>query len=380
MRRNDEPDRRLRALAALAALATATALLAAAPAPRLAPPPKLPQLVAWNDPLEHAFTVRVPAGWRIEGGTRRNSPIDARNYVVAHSPDGSITAYVDAPGILPRQEPHPAYYALGWYEGRVVQSQAGPLAIERFKSGAQFAREFASTQVCRGAEAEASFDLPAATSRINAEIAPLAARAGARAQASAGEFVYHCGARSGYDYAVTVEAFTTPGGPRNWAVYKLAGYVSNRADLDLARYVMNAMVASLQLDPAWQAAYERQIHDTTGALMAMSDRITRESIQRAQQSLQQNMAMVQRRQQEFDQISAMRQSSFQRQQESQSRIAQRWSDITLGQVHGCDDLGRCATVSNEYQYHWVDKSGNVVPGPSDGSAPGPGYHTFTPDS
>lgn len=363
----------------LCILAVGLTAPAASAAPALAPPPKLPQLVAWTDPLERAFTVRVPAGWTIAGGTRRNSPIDARNFVVARSADGRVTAYVDAPGILPRQEPHPAYFSLGWYEGRVVQSQAGPLMIERFRTGAQFAQEYANG-MCREAQREASFDLPTATARINAEIAPVAARAGVRAHASAGEYVYRCGDRSGYDYAVTVEAFTTPSGPRNWAVYKLAGYVADRSELDVARYVMNAMISSLKLDPAWEAAYEQQIHDTTGALTAMSDRITQESIQRAQQSLQQNVAMVNRRQQEFDRMSAMRESSFKRQQDSRSAIANRWSDIILGQVHGCDDLGRCATVSNEYQYHWVDKSGNVVPGPSDGSPPGPGYHPFTPDS
>jgi hypothetical protein len=142
---------------------------------------------------------------------------------------------------------------------------------------------------------------------------------------------------------------------------------------------MNALVSSFTIDPAWQASYERQIQDTTGALGEISNRITQESIRRAQQSLQQNIEQVQRRQKEFDQISEMRQSSFQRQQESADRIRQRWSDITLGQVHGCDDLGRCSEQSNEYQYHWTDKSGNVVGGPADGSPPGPDYRPWTPD-
>ena len=86
----------------------------------LAQQPRAPELVRWMDPTERAFTVNVPKDWRISGGTQRNSSIDARNWVEAESPDGKITVRVDDPSILPRQVPHPAYYRLGWYEGRVV--------------------------------------------------------------------------------------------------------------------------------------------------------------------------------------------------------------------------------------------------------------------
>lgn len=78
-------------------------------------------------------------------------------------------------------------------------------------------------------------------------------------------------------------------------------------------------------------------------------------MQAAQQSMEQNMKMVQDR--------------------------QRWSDITLGQIHGCDDLGNCQTVSNDYQYYWTKDGRTVVGGPSDGTPPNhdPRYHKWTPD-
>lgn len=144
---------------------------------------------------------------------------------------------------------------------------------------------------------------------------------------------------------------------------------------------MNAMRTSFAVDRAWQARYERQIHDTTGALMEISNRLTQESIQTAQRSLQQNIAQVQRRQQEFEQMAKGSMDSFHRQQESQDRIRQRWSDITLGQIHGCDDLGNCTEVSNDYQYYWTKDGKTVVGGPSDGTPPGhdPQYRKWTPD-
>ena len=67
----------------------------------IAAPPQLPQMTRWTDPTERAFTVSVPAGWRITGGTHRNAPIDARNYVVAESPDGKIKVWVNDPRCCP---------------------------------------------------------------------------------------------------------------------------------------------------------------------------------------------------------------------------------------------------------------------------------------
>ncbi len=347
----------------------------------LAPPPKLPQMVRWSDPTERAFTVNVPSGWRITGGTHRIAPIDARNYVGAESPGGKIKVWLDDPNILPRQVPHPAYYRLGWYEGRVVQSPSGPLRIESFKTGARFAQEFAAERICRTPQSLSAFDLQNETQRMSAEVAPVAARARVQAMTSAGEFVFRCGDRFGYTYAVTVLAFTTQQGPRNWAVYKLAGYLSDKAEVDIARYVMNAMRGSFAIDPGWEARYERQINDTTGALMEMSNRITQTSMQMAQQSMEQNMKMVQQRQRQFDQMNQGIMSSYQRQQASQDKLRQRWSDITLGQIHGCDDIGNCTTVSNDYQYYWTKDGRTVVGGPSDGRPPGhdPQYRKWTPD-
>ena len=351
-----------------------SAAIAQAPASSISP-----QFATWTDPTEHAFTVKAPIGWNIKGGTHRNSPIDARNYVDAQSTDGKVRVWIDAPTILPRQEPHPAYYQLGWYQGRVVQSPAGPLYIASFESGATFARGETALYVCQRPQALSSFDLAAESRAMTSSIASAAARAGVHATASAGEFVYHCADRSGYTYAVTVLAFTTPQGPHSWAVYKVGGYLADKSEVDVARYVLDQMRTSFQIDPTWQANYERQIHDTTGALMEISNRLTQDSIQEAQQSLARNTAAVEAHQRAFDQSTAATSSAFARQQQSEDSIRQRWSDITLGQIHGCDDLGNCGEVSNDYDYYWTKDGKTVVGGASDGSPPGPEYHAWKPD-
>ena len=343
-------------------------------------PPKLPGMVLWSDPTEHAFTVQAPVGWRITGGTHRIAPTDARLYVRAESPDGKIRVWINDPDVLPRQEPNPYYYGLGWYEGRVVRGPMGPLAIERFRTGSQFAREFTGQRICRNPRTLSAFDMRYETRQLNRGIAPSAARAGVRAMASAGDYTYRCEKnRSGFTYSVTLRAWNTPMGPHTWVVYKLAGYLSDRSRIDIARYVMNRMIASFKIAPAWQARYDRQIHDTTGALMEISNRITRASIEQARQSLNQNIRLENERQKQFDQMNHMIMSGYQRRQNIQSQIQQRWSDITLGQIHGCDSLGNCGEVSNDYQYYWTKDGRTVVGGPSDGSPPGPLYHKWTPD-
>ena len=340
---------------------------------------RIQEMVAWQDPTERAFIVNVPKGWKVGGGTHRNSKTDARSYVNAESPDGKIRVWVNDPDVLPRQEPHQMYYRLGWYEGKTVQSPMGPMTIERFKSGEQFAQEFTAQKLCKNLQPLSAFDLRNEAQRMNASIAGPAASAHAHVQASAGEMIYRCGDESGYTYSVTVLAYTDPQGPHTWSVEKLAGYLSDKPDATSARYVMNAMITSFKTDPNWQARYERDIQDTTGALMQISNQITQQSMQLAQQSLQQNMRQVQQRQQQFDQMSQMREDSFKKQMDSQDSIRQRWSDITLGQIHGCDDLGNCTTVSNDYQNYWTKDGSSVVGGPSDGSAPGPEYRKWMPD-
>ena len=86
----------MRSLARVLMISMAASLLltvaAKAEAPRALP---VPRFTRWVDPIEHAFTVELPEGWHITGGTHRDSAIDARSYVSAGSPDGQIKVWFD---------------------------------------------------------------------------------------------------------------------------------------------------------------------------------------------------------------------------------------------------------------------------------------------
>ena len=65
----------------------------------------IPPFVQWIDPTEKAFTVDVPQGWTIHGGTRWQGPTAARGFVTADSPERRMHVFLDDPDIVDRQVP-----------------------------------------------------------------------------------------------------------------------------------------------------------------------------------------------------------------------------------------------------------------------------------
>jgi len=60
----------------------------------------------WSDPRENAFSLEVPKGWKVTGGTRRPSPLRVTTGVYVTSPDGrtQVTATDDLPVyVVPNQ-------------------------------------------------------------------------------------------------------------------------------------------------------------------------------------------------------------------------------------------------------------------------------------
>src|SRR5438093_12032445 len=151
-------------------------MIALSSAPALsgqAPNGTVPALVEWTDPTEHAFTVKVPQAWKINGGTKWQGPITPRGYVIAESPNGKIRVFLDDPDIIARQVPHPMYTQLGWREGMRVQSPSGdPPLIARFETDEQFARHQIGSEICQQRGITGRLSLQEATDRSRTEITP----------------------------------------------------------------------------------------------------------------------------------------------------------------------------------------------------------------
>ncbi|HNG75784.1 MAG TPA: hypothetical protein PLY72_15050, partial [Candidatus Obscuribacter sp.] len=83
---------------------------------------QLPQsFQTFVDPDQQAFTVEVPAGWKVEGGLVRPRAIDARPWVKTYSPDGRIMAFIGDAKFPPYTMPNAQLTMLGFPEGSNYQ-------------------------------------------------------------------------------------------------------------------------------------------------------------------------------------------------------------------------------------------------------------------
>ncbi len=336
--------------------AVALMLLAAVPAASAGASQGDVTFVTWTDPTEQSFTVEVPKGWQVSGGVHWNGPTDARGFLRAKSPDGKVQVFIDDPDILPRQVPHPVYTQMGWVEGRVVQTQAGSLLIQRFQTGSQFAKQYAAQRLCKNPHWAKAGDMPSLSQSITQSIMPEARSSGGMAQASAGEASFLCSDTQGYVFATTVLVSSQSGPIQGWAVYKLSGFMSTDPLRSLqARYVMNHMMATWTVSKSWDEAYKRKIKDVTGRAMAMQNAIAAQVRRNAAQSASGDLSRLNHPNKGVNVRPGERRSGS--------------VNTILGTKEVCDALGRCKSVSNDYDSYYMDHSGNVSPARPGGAPP-----------
>ena len=310
--------------------------------------------VKWVEPTERSFSVAVPKDWQVSGGLHWNGPIDARGFVRVQSPDGKVQIFIDDPDILPRQVPHLAYAQLGWVEGRVVQSQAGPIFIQRFLTGSQYAQQHVTWRLCRNPHWVKVGNLPALSNSIAASIKPLVPP-GATARPSAGEASFTCNNAQGYVFATTVLA--SGGGPiQIWGVYKLSGFLSSDPMQSMkARYIMEHMMATWTINPSWEQAFQRKIKDVTGHVIAMQNALAAQVQRNAAQNASNDLTRLNHPNQGVKVRPGERPSSS--------------VNSILGTKEVCDAIGRCKSVSTDYETLYMDHSGNVSPARPGGAPP-----------
>jgi hypothetical protein len=204
---------------------------------------------AWQDPAENAFSVSLPVGWQISGGTVRTTRIEAHYVVHAQSPDGGVQLFMDDPGVMMREVPNQATAMMGTHVGQVIPTGAGTnLVVEPYKPGDQFASEYVQQTLCPSATNLRGGPLPDQTQALNMQFGPIAQAEGKTLHADAGEVSFRCGRRTGYVYAITVQAWQ-PGGPVSiWAVYRLAGYLANSANTAAAAAAINQALGTFQMN------------------------------------------------------------------------------------------------------------------------------------
>jgi len=319
----------------------------AAVAPGAGPKGAIIMFVSWRDPREGAFTVNVPQGWQVNGGTTRSSAIDPRQSLRATSPDGHTQLFIGDPNLIPREAPNRLLAYAGLREGQTMKGAwGGPVLIARYQTGEQFARSYVP-RLCPAAQILSSNIVPDATRQLTAKAQDYGRAQGAPAQAWVGEATFRCGTQSGYVRASTVIA-GSPAGAQVWAVLELSGFmVADPSQVTFARYTLNNIIGSLQWDPQWEARQAQTTRDVSGA------------VTRAQQQMAASIAQHAREQASHDQIDVM--SGWEARNKTMDATMRRGDEVRRGVTTANDDyLGVSHTVPNDYNYYWTRPDGSIA--------------------
>ncbi len=212
-------------------------------------------MVPWRDPVEGAFTIPVPQGWKIEGGMRRFGAIDVRPEVLATSPDGrALVRYGDA-FISPMTLPTQMGAGMGFREGSwYAPDGLNKVLIMRYLPSTTFLTQFYLPQRVGQAANVQGRDFP----EISQQTAGLWRMAGMNVRVDTGEITFETrtegGPRKGYCFAQTVllpYPGSTEGG--SWYVTTFNGYLADPAMEPAARMILNKMAAEYRKDPNWEA-------------------------------------------------------------------------------------------------------------------------------
>jgi hypothetical protein len=114
----------------------------------------------------------------------------------------------------------------------------------------------------------------------------------------------------------------------------------------MARYILNNMTGSVQMDPQWEARQAQATKDVAGA------------VTRAQQQMAASIAQHARQEAQSNQIDVM--SGWEKRNKVMDGIMQRDSNTRLGITTVTDDVQGSHTVSNDFNYYWTRPDGSIA--------------------
>ena len=217
---------------------------------------KVNNFVNWRDPHEDSFSVMVPQGWHVIGGTYRLSPVDVRYAVVMDSPDGQLRASIGDSMVGAFTQPTPALTAKGLVEGNYqLLDDGSKLEILQYMSGQKFARSYVETLVSRECT-HPQFSYGAPREDLAAIFSQSASEEGfSDGFLTAGEVEFSCSLDGRQATGKFVAATLRVGHSESamWFVYRLYGYVALAGREQDGEKVMTQILQTLKFNSKWQA-------------------------------------------------------------------------------------------------------------------------------
>lgn len=227
----------------------------------LQPSEGLPEMVTWQDPIEHSFTCPVPKGWKVEGGLRRFTATDIRPEVVTTSPDGSVLVRLGDAGIPTMALNSGMLASCGFQEGSWYSPDGlNKWLVMRYLPGSYFLSEFYLPNQFEHFTIVGQKDLQ----QISRQTVNNFLHMGMRVQVDTGQLrfdVHMDGSlRKGFGLAQTA-FFPLPAMPDSghWTVLTVFGYLAAPGQETLAEGVLMRLVSGYRVNPRWQAMQNRTI-------------------------------------------------------------------------------------------------------------------------
>jgi len=202
------------------------------------------------DPLEQAFTVDAPSGWRSEAGLARRSALQINPYFRSLSPDKMTYLLIGEPALPSFVPPSQMGNAIGHREGTLYDAGLGGYSLVlHYLPGAQFARMYGESELqglCPSLKLWSVQDRP-----------DLARQGAARwptiipSREDGGEARFTC-VHNKQEMEVRVEAATRITRDKiGWAVILLQAFITPKSQGDKAEDILNHIIDSTKFSPAW---------------------------------------------------------------------------------------------------------------------------------
>jgi hypothetical protein len=302
--------------------------------------------VTFSDPLEHAFTLDVPAGWAARGGMFRLGYSDYRPMVDLQSPDGRTDIRLGDVAV-PSYAVPTALHSEGETDDLGAQAQ---LVFARYRTGQQYVTLYALTRfktLCGRLTPERNEWKP-----------PV------QAKGSDGSITYRCdgkaGQRTAYAYAKTLQE-----GPALWQVVSIGSFIAPPERVPAVEAAIGHAVATFKLEPAW-IAHQKQM-DAAG----LQYQIARQRQRMA--DLGRQVAAFQSRMQGMqEQVNA-----FERGQQARQTQFEGFDNAINGVTPTVDPLsGETRDVwTGPNNGYWVNGTGTIV---NSNLSPGAGFRQLHP--
>jgi hypothetical protein len=221
------------------------------------------------DPLEHAFTVEVPSGWKSAAGLAREAALQIRPYVRSVSPDDMAYLMIGEPTLPSFVPPSQMGNAIGYREGKLYNAGlSGVTMVMRYLPGPYFARSYGETMLsglCPSLHYESSRPRPDLARKAAAEWPTVIP-----SQVDGGEARFSC-IHHGQEMEARIETATRITRDHvGWGVILLQGFIAPKNQAENAEEILNHVADSMNFNAAW---IQKQNNLSRQAAIAINQRM-----------------------------------------------------------------------------------------------------------